>query len=38
MYKFLLKFHRGLYLRFELTYSSIGSDNGCVSTTQQAIV
>ena len=38
MNEFLLGFHWSLFLRFQLTISNIGSDNGLVPTRRQAIV
>ena len=38
MFEFGLKFHWSLFLRVELTNSSIGSDNGLVPSRQQTII
>ena len=38
MHEFRLRFHWSLFLRFELTNSSIGLDNGLVPTSRQATV
>ena len=38
VFEFLLKFHIRLFLRVELQYASIGSDNGLAPARRQAIV
>ena len=38
MYEFCVRFHWSLFLRFELIYSSIGSDYGLAPTRWQAII
>ena len=38
MFEFHWRFHWSLFLRFALTYSSIGSDNGLAPTRRQAII
>ena len=38
IYEFRLKFHWSLFLRVQLTYSSIDSDNGLATTRRQAII
>ena len=38
MYVFRLKFHWSLFLRVQLTWSSIGSDNGLAPSRLQAII
>ena len=38
MYEFRLRFHWRLFLRFQLTISSIGSDNGLAPVRRQIIV
>ena len=38
IFEFRLKFHWSLFLRVQLTYSSIGSDNGLAPSRGQAII
>ena len=38
IYEYWLKFHWSLFLRVQLQYASIGSDNGLAPTRQQAII
>ena len=38
MYEFRLRFHWSLFLRLQLQYSSIGSDNGLAPSRRQAII
>ena len=38
MYEFWLNFHWSVFLRVQLSYSSIGSDNGLALSRRQAII